>query len=88
MDSHIIEPQEYNDRYSGNIYFFFLNKGEHLIMSEILAYQHKIAQLWNTVNHPKTEPCGLLKDIPNPQLVLAPAPISNDDLFFVSKDTQ
>lgn len=53
-------------------------------MSDILAYQHKIAQLWNTVNHPKTEPCGLLKDIPNPQLVLAPAPISNDDLFFVS----
>ncbi|XP_063709435.1 ragulator complex protein LAMTOR1 [Culicoides brevitarsis] len=63
MDSHILEPQEYNDRYN--------------------AYQHKIAQLWNTVNHPKTENSGLLKDIPNPQLVLASVPISNEDLFLI-----
>uniref|UniRef100_A0A336LIF4 Ragulator complex protein LAMTOR1 n=1 Tax=Culicoides sonorensis TaxID=179676 RepID=A0A336LIF4_CULSO len=63
MDSHLIEPQEYNDRFN--------------------AYQHKIAQLWNTVNHPKSEICGLLKDIPNPQMIFAPVPITNEDLFFM-----
>jgi len=68
VDSHLLEQQEYNDRYN--------------------SYQHKINQLWNTVNHPRTEPSGLLKDIPNPQLVLAPVPILEEDLVFVKSTVE
>ena len=64
MESHILEQQEYNDRYN--------------------LYQHKIHQLWNTVNYPRNEPTGLLRDISNPQAVLSQVPIPQDEITQVS----
>lgn len=58
---------------------------KHIVYIEFqTAYQHKISQLWNNVPHPRNEPGGILKDIPNPQLILAAAPISVEDFNIVS----
>lgn len=64
MEQHVLEQQEYDDRYN--------------------LYQHKMHQLWSTIGTIKAEPIGILKDISNPQTILASVPPSPEELSCVS----
>lgn len=50
----------------------------------IKIYTQRLQQQWSNVNHPnQVDNASLLKDIPNPEPVLASAPIAPDDLSMI-----
>uniref|UniRef100_A0A182Q4M6 Ragulator complex protein LAMTOR1 n=1 Tax=Anopheles farauti TaxID=69004 RepID=A0A182Q4M6_9DIPT len=50
----------------------------------IKLYNQRLQQQWSNVNHPnQVENASLLKDIPNPEPVLASVPIATDDLAMI-----
>ncbi|GAB0090021.1 Winged helix-like DNA-binding domain superfamily [Sergentomyia squamirostris] len=54
----------------------------------VKLYSHRLAQQWSNVNHPRTGPRGLLKDIPNPEEMLSTSPISITDLQMMRSTAQ
>lgn len=55
----------------------------------IKLYTQRLQQQWSNVNHPnQTENSSLLKDIPNPEPVLASVPIASDDLTMIKSMVQ
>uniref|UniRef100_U5EWX5 Ragulator complex protein LAMTOR1 n=1 Tax=Corethrella appendiculata TaxID=1370023 RepID=U5EWX5_9DIPT len=54
----------------------------------VKLYSNRLAQQWNSINHPTTGPIGLLKDIPNPETILSSSPISNEDLIMMRSVVQ
>lgn len=61
----------------------------HEYNDRVKIYSQRLAQQWNTVPHPNSI-ChvGLLKDIPNPELVLTSVPIRPDDLDLIRSMVQ
>ncbi|XP_055597893.1 ragulator complex protein LAMTOR1-like [Uranotaenia lowii] len=55
----------------------------HEYNDRVKVYSQRLAQQWNTVQHPNNvHYYGLLKDIPNPESILS-APIAPDDLQMI-----
>uniref|UniRef100_A0A182KDC8 Late endosomal/lysosomal adaptor and MAPK and MTOR activator 1 n=1 Tax=Anopheles christyi TaxID=43041 RepID=A0A182KDC8_9DIPT len=55
----------------------------------IKLYSQRLQQQWSNVNHPnQAENSSLLKDIPNPEPVLASVPIAADDLAMIQSMVQ
>lgn len=48
--------------------------------NRIKIYSQKLAQQWSSIHDSSNVPSGLLKDIPNPELLLSSTPISAADL--------
>ncbi len=48
-------------------------------------YSNRLAQQWSNIQHPSTATYnGLLKDIPNPEIILASLPTNSAELQMVS----
>ncbi|XP_058067130.1 uncharacterized protein LOC131216612 [Anopheles bellator] len=55
----------------------------------IRIYTQRLQQQWNNVNHPNQGENGsLLRDIPNPELVLASLPITTEDMSMIQSMVQ
>ncbi|XP_053669674.1 uncharacterized protein LOC128720054 [Anopheles nili] len=55
----------------------------------IKLYTQRLQQQWNNVNHPnQVDNSSLLKDIPNPEPVIASVPITMDDLCMIKNMVQ
>ncbi|XP_055627454.1 ragulator complex protein LAMTOR1 [Toxorhynchites rutilus septentrionalis] len=61
----------------------------HEYNDRVKIYSQRLAQQWNTVQHPNSV-ChvGLLKDIPNPEVVLTSVPIPSEDLYMIRSMVQ
>lgn len=51
--------------------------------NRIKIYSQKMAQQWSSIQETANAPSGLLKDVPNPEALLASTAISQDDLQMV-----
>lgn len=54
--------------------------------NRIKMYSQKLAQQWNSINDASNLPSGLLKDVPNPEILLSSTPVAAVDLNMVSGD--
>lgn len=52
--------------------------------NRIKIYTQKMAQQWSSIHETTNAPSGLLKDVPNPELLLAANTISPADLQMVA----
>lgn len=53
------------------------------INNRLKQYSQKMAQQWSSLQDTANAPSGLLRDMPNPELLLAATPISAADLHMM-----